>query len=236
MFDQSIQSPNQPEVEDIFAEADKPGNALPPPPRPQSRPIEPLRGPQLSPDPGMSPPASSVMPPPLNAPPEFETKNGIKPKPFIIGGVVLLILVLIGGGVWFFFFRKTAVPIDLNKDGVPAQVEVPNLQLDEPAPETAVEPEAMIETETEIETEPEAIRPIDTDGDGLTDEEEITLGTNVANPDSDSDLLFDKEERDVYGSDPLNSDTDGDGYADGSEVRNGYNPAGSGRLFEIPIQ
>jgi hypothetical protein len=47
----------------------------------------------------------------------------------------------------------------------------------------------------------------DTDGDGLTDEEETT-----------------------YGTDPNNPDSDGDGYPDGDEVLAGYNPLGEGTL------
>ena len=48
---------------------------------------------------------------------------------------------------------------------------------------------------------------IDTDGDGLSDNYEIEIGTN-----------------------PLDSDTDGDGYSDGTEIRHGYNPNGSGKM------
>ncbi len=44
------------------------------------------------------------------------------------------------------------------------------------------------------------------------------------NKDTDSDGLTDKEELEVYGTNPNNSDTDGDGYLDGEEVKNGYDP------------
>lgn len=47
--------------------------------------------------------------------------------------------------------------------------------------------------------------------------------------DSDNDGLTDNEET-QYGTDPKNPDTDGDGYKDGDEVKNGYNPAGPGKL------
>ena len=72
---------------------------------------------------------------------------------------------------------------------------------------------------------------IDTDFDGLTDYEEVKIyGTDPLNPDTDGDGLTDYEEVKVYGTDPLNPDTDGDGYSDYEEVMNGYNPLGEGLL------
>lgn len=47
----------------------------------------------------------------------------------------------------------------------------------------------------------------DTDGDGLTDDQENYFGTDINK-----------------------ADTDGDGYKDGNEVKNGYNPNGEGKL------
>ncbi len=41
--------------------------------------------------------------------------------------------------------------------------------------------------------------------------------------DSDQDGLSDQEEK-AYGTDPHNKDTDNDGYSDGTEVQSGYNP------------
>ena len=60
---------------------------------------------------------------------------------------------------------------------------------------------------------------IDSDGDGLSDFEEIhTYGTNPGLRDTDSDGLSDGEEVHDYGTDPTKADTDGDGFADGDEV------------------
>lgn len=53
---------------------------------------------------------------------------------------------------------------------------------------------------------------VDSDNDGLTDQQEIPYGTDLNNP-----------------------DTDGDGFKDGGEVKNGYNPMGSGKLEQIQL-
>ncbi|MCX6794749.1 MAG: hypothetical protein NTY31_02055 [Candidatus Falkowbacteria bacterium] len=49
--------------------------------------------------------------------------------------------------------------------------------------------------------------------------------------DSDGDGLSDEEETNKYKTDPFNPDTDGDGYKDGEEVKNGFNPNGPGKLI-----
>ncbi len=59
---------------------------------------------------------------------------------------------------------------------------------------------------------------VDSDGDGLTDAEELVLGTDPHNPDTDGDGLTDGEEVKIYKTDPLNPDTDYDGLKDGPEV------------------
>ena len=81
----------------------------------------------------------------------------------------------------------------------------------------------------------------DTDGDGLTDTQEVELGTDPnqfdtdgdgigdgievhetqtdpLNADTDGDGLLDYDEVHTYSTDPLNADTDGDGKSDGEEV------------------
>ena len=64
---------------------------------------------------------------------------------------------------------------------------------------------------------------IDSDGDGISDEDEIEQGTDPNNPDSDGDGLSDGEELNL-GTDPNNPDTDGDGLSDGEEVSLGTDP------------
>lgn len=55
---------------------------------------------------------------------------------------------------------------------------------------------------------------LDSDGDGLTDDEERRIGTNPFNADTDGDGIPDGEEI-LLGTDPLRADTDGDGIIDG---------------------
>ena len=59
------------------------------------------------------------------------------------------------------------------------------------------------EVSTTIPLTPPPPPPLDTDGDGLTDE----------------------DERNIYGTDPNLADSDGDGFADGPEVRQGFDPS-----------
>jgi hypothetical protein len=75
---------------------------------------------------------------------------------------------------------------------------------------------------------------LDSDGDGLTDYEEIYIyHTDPYKADTDGDGLTDYQEVKIYHTDPNNPDTDGDGYPDGVEVKNGYNPNGPGRLLIV---
>ncbi len=77
----------------------------------------------------------------------------------------------------------------------------------------------------EVPVEGNTVTPptTDTDGDGLTDKEEIEKGTDPLKKDTDGDGLSDKEEIEK-GIDPLKKDTDGDGFSDKEEVDKGTNP------------
>ncbi|QTD51194.1 PKD domain-containing protein [Sulfidibacter corallicola] len=65
---------------------------------------------------------------------------------------------------------------------------------------------------------------VDTDEDGLTDNQEGQLGTDPNDPDSDDDGLSDGDEVNHYGTDPLSVDSDQDTMPDGYEVTHGLNP------------
>jgi hypothetical protein len=113
-------------------------------------------------------------------------------------------------------------------------------------------PEEVVATGSVAEA-PLAPAKIDSDQDGLFDDEEIALGTDKNKADTDGDALADGEEINLYKTSPLkidtdndelsdfeeinkyfsnpnNPDTDADGYSDGQEVKGGYNPKGSGKL------
>ena len=126
-------------------------------------------------------------------------------------GLGVGVLILAGGG-WYLWSQSSS-------SITPASVS-------EPLGETPSSPST--------ETTPPPGVPEDTDGDGLTDTEEASLGTDPRRADSDEDGLFDREESVIYQSNPLQFDTDGDGYSDGQEVQNGYSPVGPGRLLELP--
>jgi hypothetical protein len=137
---------------------------------------------------------------------------------------IAIILILVAGGAlavggWYayqvFVVSPTPAVVPGVNTGQP-QVDVnqpvvnQNLNVNEPAPQ-----------------------PVDTDRDGLGDEEEEMYGTDPQEIDSDKDGLTDRDEVKVFKTDPNNADTDGDSYLDGQEVRGGYDPKGPGRLLKV---
>ena len=64
----------------------------------------------------------------------------------------------------------------------------------------------------------------DSDSDGISNIDEIELETDPQNPDTDGDRLTDDEEISIHLTDPLLEDTDGDSLSDGFEIRYGLDP------------
>lgn len=64
----------------------------------------------------------------------------------------------------------------------------------------------------------------DADGDGLSNLDEIKMGTNPWKADTDEDGLSDSEEIYIYQTSPLLSDSDNDGILDGDEIILKLNP------------
>jgi pimeloyl-ACP methyl ester carboxylesterase len=75
----------------------------------------------------------------------------------------------------------------------------------------------------------------DRDHDGLTDEQEVSYGTNLSNPDSDGDGLKDGEEY-ARETNPLVIDTDGDGFSDYEEVQTGTDPLDANSVIVKPAR
>ncbi len=168
--------------------------------------------------------------------------------PVIIGAVVLVTLGIVG----FVFANFFKTIISANEAAViesvtpavdttiPRTSTTPDRDSDSTVvttPTTTIIPETMpTETLPPPTDKVPPTTPVDSDGDGLSDVDEAAIGTSPRKPDSDNDGLFDREEVEVYETDPLVADTDGDGFIDGEEVSNGYNPNGEGRLFDIPTE
>lgn len=72
--------------------------------------------------------------------------------------------------------------------------------------------------------------PLDSDNDGLTDDQEAMLGSNPNDPDSDDDGLLDGAEVNTHGTSPIDADTDNDGYDDKAEIDAGSNPLDPGSV------
>lgn len=84
-------------------------------------------------------------------------------------------------------------------------------------------PQRMIVDYVRVFAPADLIEDLDSDGDGVTDEDELLHGTDPNNPDSDNDGLNDGEERNL-GTDPLNADSDYDSLTDSEEIELGTNP------------
>ena len=69
---------------------------------------------------------------------------------------------------------------------------------------------------------------LDSDGDGLSDQEEGVLGTDPGLADNDGDGLDDRAEIQQYLTNPLLSDSDADGFNDGFEISTGFDPKTAG--------
>jgi hypothetical protein len=116
----------------------------------------------------------------------------------IVGGLAVVGLIVL---VIFLRIRATAdlQPITTanTPSGPAVQVPVGSGQMDENQTRLA-----------EQEREQLAARPKDTDGDGLTDDEEAQLGTDSNNGDTDSDGYNDWEEVKTLKTSPTQADTD----------------------------
>lgn len=155
-------------------------------------------------------------------------EQGWKNNKVIIFGLLFGGLIIIVGGGYLGLKRLVKGTPPAEQTAVQEESQIP-----ETKPEAAQSPSQEVNNAVNQTTQPVITQPLDSDLDGLTDEEEARPGTDPNNPDTDQDGLTDREEVKVYGTDPLKADTDGDGYKDGEEIKNGFNPKGPGKLYEI---
>jgi hypothetical protein len=146
---------------------------------------------------------------------------------FVLSQIVLTLLIIIG----ILSYKLLSSPQAKNSPAPKQPVETPpqepvkelepikNIVPDEPPP---------VDEGAVPLPPPSPPSSLDTDNDGLTDEEELSLGINPRVPDTDFDGLGDFEEVKIYHTNPALKDTDGDGYLDGDEVRDGFDPAVAG--------
>lgn len=247
MFE-NLQNPNQPnrsQVDDIFADTDQTNDS-------QSA----MRSQEImSPRSAMpTAPAGSLLDPTL----DHAEKKGS--KGFLIAVVMMsvIILGLLGYLVYSKFFKAEEVILPSDNGTIEQEVietatntdtivteeaetasttENTNGEFIDFLPVTPGETSSSSETVSPINANEESSSspvlpsaPVDSDSDGLTDDEEVSLGTNPNIIDSDNDGLSDYEEVKIYQTNPLLVDTDKDSYPDGTEVRGGYNPNGEGKL------
>ena len=139
----------------------------------------------------------------------------------IIGGAIVLLIA--SAALYYFLFRKPNA-IVTQKPPVAAENNQP------PADQIPKTPKALIATDTETATLPPngeiATTTIATTTSEITPAAELSLSLGV---DGDNDGLTDIEEI-FLGTGSTTPDTDSDGYLDGAELINLYNPAGDGKL------
>lgn len=144
--------------------------------------------------------------------------------------IMIIAAILIAGGVigagGYLYQKMTATPIT-------NQATATNQQTNTAATNDQNTNQPVSTTNTAVQPPPP---PLDTDRDGLTDEEEALYGTDPRRVDTDNDGLTDRDEAKTFKTDPTKVDTDGDGFTDGEEVSKGYDPKGPGRLLQIPVQ
>lgn len=149
-----------------------------------------------------------------------EVSYGPSPKKKILFGVGLFVLIA--------FFIAVIVVMIVRFGIFDSETEVmPTVLTEEEL--LPVEEEIIVEKIIPVPEQP----GLDSDRDGLNDEEEKILKTNINKYDTDMDGLSDYDEVKIYGTDPVRSDSDGDGYLDGDEIKNGYNPLGDGQLLNF---
>ncbi|MDD5342438.1 MAG: hypothetical protein PHH01_04465 [Patescibacteria group bacterium] len=170
---------------------------------------------------------------PVSRPPKSSLSSGPKYLIIIVGVAVIIGLLAVG----YFWWQNqkndnqnNSTPVNTNQTNANSNQSV-NTNQNTNTSSNANSNRNATATNTNTANPPSN----DLDRDGLTNDEEKKLGTDEESSDTDGDGLSDYQEVNIYKSNPLDSDTDKDGRSDGDEVTNGYNPAGEGKLFDFDI-
>lgn len=158
-------------------------------------------------------------------------------KILILVGFIVGLVVILGVSYWLIgkLFDNSKQEVITNTSGLNSDNKKQEESIDNNIDNSKKDEKIIPIENNDITEKPIEVENIvkDSDKDGLSDVEEEKLGLDINNVDSDNDGLFDREEVMVYLTNPLDSDTDKDGYLDGAEVRDGYNPNGTGKLYDV---
>jgi len=125
--------------------------------------------------------------------------------------LIILIVVLAALGVFLILSVKRQKVGTLKEKETEEEIEIKTISAEQSglgAPINLAQPKTKIE------------KPKDSDKDGLSDEEELKIGTNPEKWDSDDDGLGDREEKEL-GFDPLKKDSNDDGINDAEAFKLG---------------
>ncbi len=150
---------------------------------------------------------------------------------------IILVIALLGFGSFSIYTRYIKTDISENNFSTGGTVNTGSI-VETPVTSTDTTPntQTIIGPNTSTNAENSILfgEPADTDSDGIIDVDEARYGTDTLNWDTDGDELSDGDEVLIWKTNPLAADSDFDGYSDSVEIRNGYNPLGTGKLFEPP--
>jgi hypothetical protein len=124
-------------------------------------------------------------------------------------------------GVWIAESEGFTIPEGGNSSSSSSSGGIQSPAQPQPTSTPTTAPNDELELPTPTPTEETAL---DTDSDGLSDAEELSLGTDPNNQDSDMDGLSDGREVNAHGTNPLHTDSDSDGLTDALEIDHSANP------------